>query len=104
MKDSGIEWIGDIPKHWSMSRVKNEFTLNKGLTITKSDLKDKGIPVINYGVIHSRYGFRFDTKLHPVKNVDEEYLMKNGHSLIKKGDFIFSDTSEDLVRSWHFIC
>jgi len=104
MKDSGIEWIGDIPKHWSMSRVKNEFTLSKGLTITKSDLKDKGIPVINYGEIHSRYGFRFDTKIHPVKNVDEEYLTKNKNSLIKKGDFIFADTSEDLDGSGNFTC
>lgn len=104
MKDSGIEWIGKIPKHWSMSRIKNKFTLNKGLTITKSDLKDKGIPVINYGEIHSKYGFRFDTKIHPVKNVDEEYLTKNENSLIKKGDFIFADTSEDLDGSGNFTC
>lgn len=104
MKDSGIEWIGKIPEHWSISRIKNEFTLNKGLTITKSDLKDKGIPVINYGEIHSRYGFRFDTKIHPVKNVDEEYLIKNENSLIKKGDFIFADTSEDLEGAGNFTC
>ncbi|WP_161952287.1 restriction endonuclease subunit S [Metalysinibacillus jejuensis] len=104
MKDSGIEWIGKIPKHWSINRIKNKFTLNKGLTITKSDLKDKGIPVINYGEIHSRYGFRFDTKIHPVKNVDEEYLIKNENSLIKKGDFIFADTSEDLDGSGNFTC
>lgn len=104
MKDSGIEWIGKIPKHWSINRIKNKFTLNKGLTITKSDLKDKGIPVINYGEIHSRYGFRFDTKIHQVKNVDEEYLIKNENSLIEKGDFIFADTSEDLDGSGNFTC
>ncbi|GGH54065.1 hypothetical protein GCM10007358_14050 [Phocicoccus schoeneichii] len=104
MKDSGIEWIGKIPKHWSINRIKNKFTLNKGLTITKSDLKDKGIPVINYGEIHSKYGFRFDTKIHTVKNVDEEYLIKNENSLIEKGDFIFADTSEDLDGSGNFTC
>ncbi len=25
MKDSGIAWIGEIPEHWSMSKIKREF-------------------------------------------------------------------------------
>lgn len=25
MKDSGIEWIGEIPEHWCMSKIKREF-------------------------------------------------------------------------------
>lgn len=24
MKDSGVEWIGDMPVHWTLSRIKNE--------------------------------------------------------------------------------
>ena len=24
MKDSGVEWIGEIPAHWTLSRIKNE--------------------------------------------------------------------------------
>ena len=24
MKDSGVEWIGQVPKHWHISRIKNE--------------------------------------------------------------------------------
>lgn len=27
MKDSGIEWIGEIPAHWEVTRIKNKFTL-----------------------------------------------------------------------------
>src|ERR1039458_8971153 len=26
LKPSGIPWLGDIPKHWEVLRVKNEFT------------------------------------------------------------------------------
>ena len=22
MKDSGVEWIGDIPKHWNINKIK----------------------------------------------------------------------------------
>ena len=25
MKDSGVEWIGEIPKDWEVARVKNAF-------------------------------------------------------------------------------
>ena len=27
MKDSGVEWIGEIPNHWSITRIKNLFEL-----------------------------------------------------------------------------
>lgn len=26
LKPSGVEWLGDVPEHWEISRVKNEFT------------------------------------------------------------------------------
>ena len=26
LKPSGVEWLGDVPAHWEVSRVKNEFT------------------------------------------------------------------------------
>ena len=29
-KDSGINWIGEIPKDWSISRVKNHFAIRSG--------------------------------------------------------------------------
>ena len=25
LKPSGVEWLGDVPEHWDVSRVKNEF-------------------------------------------------------------------------------
>ena len=32
MKDSGIEWIGDIPEHWKLVKVKEKFTVVNGAT------------------------------------------------------------------------
>src|SRR5699024_197175 len=29
MKDSGIEWIGEVPEHWEVSRLKHQAELNK---------------------------------------------------------------------------
>jgi len=30
MKDSGVEWMGDIPAHWVISRIKNVATILRG--------------------------------------------------------------------------
>lgn len=35
LKDSGIEWIGMIPEHWEVKRVKEVFQLNPNLGIKK---------------------------------------------------------------------
>lgn len=40
MKDSGIEWIGDIPKHWEILKVKNIGEYRNGLTYSPLDLTD----------------------------------------------------------------
>ncbi len=31
-KDSGIEWIGDIPEHWEVKRLKHIGSLYSGLS------------------------------------------------------------------------
>ena len=35
MKDSGIEWLGEIPEHWEMKRLKFVSALQTGLTLGK---------------------------------------------------------------------
>ena len=34
MKNSGIEWIGEIPSHWAVLRNKYNFDLNKNIVGT----------------------------------------------------------------------
>lgn len=42
MKDSGVEWIGEIPEHWGVTRIKNMFELrnerNDEADLTKVNL------------------------------------------------------------------
>lgn len=103
MKDSGIEWIGEIPEHWDTIKFKDLFKFGSGLTITKSDLLDEGIKVINYGEIHSKYKFDLDINRDELKCVDKSYLENRKNALINKGDFVFCDTSEDREGSGNCI-
>jgi type I restriction enzyme S subunit len=40
-KDSGVDWIGQIPLKWNLITFKILFQLNKGISITKEDLDDE---------------------------------------------------------------
>lgn len=40
MKDSGIEWIGEIPKEWHTCQVKNIFTIARGRVIPITEMDD----------------------------------------------------------------
>jgi type I restriction enzyme S subunit len=103
-KESGVEWLGQVPEHWEVKPLWSLFRFSKGLTITKEDLLDEGLPCVNYGEIHSKYGVHLDPDKHPLKCVDQSWLEKQADALIRKGDFVFADTSEDLEGSGNFTC
>lgn len=63
MKDSGVEWIGEIPEHWSNIKIKYIFDINKRivgelghkvLSVTQKGLKIKDIES-NEGQISADY-------------------------------------------------
>lgn len=45
MKDSGVEWIGQIPENWKLPKVKNLFQIGRGRVISQLELEDEGYPV-----------------------------------------------------------
>ena len=101
-KDSGIAWLGEVPQHWELLKARYVFSFSKGLTITKEHLQDEGIPCINYGEIHSKYGVEFNPAVHSLKCVSEDFLEKYPECLLNYGDFVFADTSEDIKGAGNF--
>ena len=45
MKDSGVAWIGDIPEHWEVKKLKYIAKLKSGDTFNSDDFKSTGYPV-----------------------------------------------------------
>lgn len=101
-RDSGIHTSIQVPEHWNIKRFKHLFSFGKGLNITKENLEDTGIECVNYGEIHSKFGFEINPDIHELKCVNESYLKKDSKSLLNIGDFIFADTSEDIEGSGNF--
>ena len=94
MKDSGVEWIGQIPEHWNIEKFKYDFTFSKGLQITKADLTEEGCPVISYGQIHSKINNSVSVNFKLIRFVDDSY-QEDKNAITQYGDIIWADTSED---------
>ena len=95
MKDSGVAWIDNIPKDWAIIPLKMVAEYRKGLSITKADLSETGIPVVSYGQIHSKLNSGTHLSDNLIRFVSPSYLSSNPSSIGKYGDLLFADTSED---------
>lgn len=49
-KPSGIEWLGEIPKHWEIKKIKTIFNIGRGRVISQQELEEMG----NYPVYSSQ--------------------------------------------------
>lgn len=64
MKDSGVEWLGDVPEHWDMKRLKYIGEAKNGLTYSPDDVVPEG-----EGVLVLRSSNIQDAKLSFTNNV-----------------------------------
>lgn len=96
VKKINTEWIHEIPSSWKISKLKYIFKFGKGLPITKEDLKEEGVPVISYGQVHSKENTGISISNDLIRYVDTEFKDNYPNCIVKKGEFIFADTSEDL--------
>ena len=62
-KDSGVEWVGNIPSHWTTSKTKYFFESGMGETILGEDLKDEGLPVWSSTELDKYFGYVSESKL-----------------------------------------
>lgn len=78
MKDSGVEWLGDIPTHWKICRLKN---VSKILTGSTPDKKlGNQYNYSNKGMLWIK-----PNDLNELKYIEEtqEYWSKKGESLAR---------------------
>lgn len=90
-KDSGIEWIGQIPKEWEVNKIKYvSNSINKGNGITKEEVfADGDTPCVRYGEIYSKYNISFD---HCFSATRKE--IQKSPRYFNKGDILLAGTGE----------
>jgi len=53
MKDSGIEWLGQVPEHWEVVRLGHRGRLQNGLSIG-GDAFGEGYPFVSYSDVYNK--------------------------------------------------
>jgi len=83
--------------------LKSIFEFGKGLSITKENLGENGVKCISYGEIHNKFIFSFSSTNPNLKGLEKtEGIIISKFAELKKNDFIFADTSEDLKGCGNF--
>lgn len=92
MKDSGIEWIGDIPKHWEVIKLKYEAEkIAKG--ISPKYVEEELTPVINQATFSKGY---FDNNLNYCSD------KPIGDGLLQKNDVLLATTGGGVLGKCFF--
>ena len=80
MKQSGVEWIGDVPKHWKVMPLKFTGTFGNGLTYSPKDVVDNGILVLRSSNIQNS-SLSFEDNVY-VSKVSRDLLVNKGDIII----------------------
>ena len=89
MKDSGVEWIGEIPEHWKVMKVKHLCNLNGRIGwqgLTSAEYKEEG-PYLITGTDFKNGLIDWNTCVHITEERYDEakqIQIKNGDLLITK--------------------
>ena len=82
-RDSGIEWIGQIPEHWEVKRLKQESTFINGFAFDSEEFKiDVGIKVIRIGDIGLQVDFENCVRATTDASLLSSYKIADGDILI----------------------
>ena len=91
MKDSGVEWLEEVPAHWAVPRLGQIGKLSKGSGGNKDDELPKGIPCIRYGDLYTTHSYFIeDSRSFIPKDKAAEY------TAIKLGDVLFAGSGETI--------
>jgi len=89
MKDSGIEWLGEVPEHWEVKPLKYVCALIDGDRSSaypnESDLVDKGIPFVS-----SKNIVRYKLTKKKLNYITNEKFNSLGRGKLADGDLVIT--------------
>lgn len=101
MKDSGLEWLGEVPEHWDVISLKRLWNVIDCKHVT-AEFVDEGIPLASIREVQSNF-----VNLDNAKQTTQLFyeLMIDGGRDPRPGDLIFSRNATvgevAQVADWH---
>lgn len=90
MKDSGVEWIGEVPAHWDVKALRYLGECQNGINIG-GEAFGSGSPFVSYGDVHKNHVLPAEVAglVQSSPEDQQRYSVRNG-------DVLFTRTSETV--------
>ncbi|MGO4103384.1 restriction endonuclease subunit S [Leifsonia sp. YAF41] len=86
MKDTGVEWWGEIPAGWRLTPLRFAANFQEGPGIGAVDFRDEGIPLIRVSGVRARFA-----SLNGANHLEPEMVRARWqHFQIREGDLLIS--------------
>jgi type I restriction enzyme S subunit len=101
MKESGIDWLGQIPAHWAVKRLRfllDGDTLN-GIYKAKDQFHEDGFPFVQMGEAFRGAEFTGGTKDRVLTNTAEQrkWGLRRGDFLIARRSLVFDGSGKSVL-------
>ncbi|MBL0721543.1 MAG: restriction endonuclease subunit S, partial [Sulfurovum sp.] len=118
-KESGVEWLGEIPEGWEVRRLASLGRFSKGGGISRDKLTENGLPAILYGDIYTKYDISTittknfiskETALNAIKIVQNDILLTGsgetkediGKCIVFKGNEAYAGGDIIIFKQYSF--
>lgn len=101
MKDSGVEWLGDVPEHWKVGKLGYYAKISNGATPNRENKafwENGNIPWLNSSKINDVFVTQAE------QFITKDALLKTSVQPVKENDILMAITGEGQTRGRVAIC
>ena len=98
MKDSEVEWLGEVPEHWAVSKLKYYSSIQGGYAFSSDSFTEEGVQILKIGNVYQN---RLALERQPTF-VPEVMLEVLPDFIVKDGDILISLTGTLGKRDYGF--
>ncbi|MGL5728184.1 MAG: restriction endonuclease subunit S [Plesiomonas sp.] len=98
MKDSGVEWLGKVPEHWDISKLKYFSSIQGGFAFSSESFVEEGVQILRIGNLYQN---RLALERQPTF-VSNKFLSELESYHVKAGDILISLTGTLGKRDYGF--
>lgn len=95
MKDSGVEWVGQVPAHWETKPFKYCVRYQEGPGIMAADFQDEGVPLLRISCVQGKWATLDGCNYLAQEKVERQWR----HFKLTLGDLLISGSASMGVVS-----
>ncbi|WP_305403307.1 restriction endonuclease subunit S [Photobacterium leiognathi] len=98
MKDSGVEWLGEVPEHWDITKLKYYSSIQGGYAFSSTSFTEEGIQILRIGNVYQN---RLALERQPTF-VNKNLLQELPEFKVQRNDILMSLTGTLGKRDYGF--